>query len=127
VEQREQEQQRQQDSEQLIERVAALDIGEAMLVSCTRVPGENGKRLQQVTEHSTITRALGLLADRLVEPGVTRVVMEATSDQWKPPLYVLEAHGLDVWLVNARDFEHLPGRPKSDRLDAVWLCKVAER
>ena len=23
--------------------------------------------------------------------------------------------------------EHLPGRPKTDRLDAVWLCKVAER
>ncbi|MFG2043050.1 transposase [Dactylosporangium sp. NPDC048998] len=23
--------------------------------------------------------------------------------------------------------KHLPGRPKTDRLDAVWLCKVAER
>jgi transposase len=32
-----------------------------------------------------------------------------------------------VWLVNARDVKHLPGRPKTDRLDAVWLCKVAER
>jgi hypothetical protein len=30
-------------------------------------------------------------------------------------------------LVNARDVKHLPGRPKTDRLDAVWLCKVAER
>ena len=71
-----------QDSEQLIERVAALDIGKAMLVCCTRVPGENGKRLQQVSEHATMTRALGLLADRLLELGVTRVVMEATSDYW---------------------------------------------
>jgi len=125
VEQREQVQE--QDSEQLIERVAALDIGKAMLVCCTRVPGENGRRLQQVSEHSTMTRALGLLADRLLELGVTRVVMEATSDYWKPPFYVLEAHGLDVWLVNARDVKHLPGRPKTDRLDSVWLCKVAER
>jgi transposase len=58
---------------------------------------------------------------------VTRVVMEATSDYWKPPFYLLEAHGLEVWLVNARDVKHLPGRPKTDRLDAVWLCKVAER
>jgi transposase len=32
-----------------------------------------------------------------------------------------------VWLVNARDVKNLPGRPKTDRLDAVWLCKVAER
>jgi transposase len=39
----------------------------------------------------------------------------------------LEAHGLDPWLVNARDVKHLPGRPKTDVLDAVWLCKVAER
>jgi transposase len=41
--------------------------------------------------------------------------------------YLLEAHGLDPWLVNARDVKHLPGRPKTDVLDAVWLCKIAER
>jgi transposase len=41
--------------------------------------------------------------------------------------YLLEAQGLDPWLVNARDVKHLPGRPKTDKLDAVWLCKVAER
>jgi transposase len=46
---------------------------------------------------------------------------------WKPVFYVLEAAGFETWLVNARDVKHLPGRPKTDRLDAVWLCKVAER
>jgi transposase len=40
---------------------------------------------------------------------------------------MLEAQGLEVWLVNARDVKHLPGRPKTDKLDAVWLAKVAER
>ena len=34
---------------------------------------------------------------------------------------------MEVWLVNAKDVKHLPGRPKTDKLDAVWLCKVAER
>ena len=58
---------------------------------------------------------------------MTRVVMEATSDYWKSPFYLLEAQGLEVWLVNARDVKHLPGRPQTDRLDAVWLAKVAER
>ena len=53
--------------------------------------------------------------------------MEATSDYWRPPFYLFEAHGLEPWLVNARDVKHLPGRPKTDVLDAVWLCKVAER
>ena len=46
---------------------------------------------------------------------------------WKSPFYLLEAAGFEVWLVNARDVKHLPGRPKTDKLDAVWLCKVAER
>jgi transposase len=45
----------------------------------------------------------------------------------RPYFYLLEAHGFQVWLVNARDVKHLPGRPKTDRLDAVWLAKVAER
>jgi transposase len=53
--------------------------------------------------------------------------MEATSDYWKGVFYLLEAHGFEVWLVNARDVKHLPGRPKTDTLDAVWLCKLAER
>jgi hypothetical protein len=68
-----------------------------------------------------------LLADRLTGLGVSRVVMEATADYWKPVFYLLEAVGLEVWLVNARDVKHLPGRPKTDKLDAVWLAKVTER
>ena len=67
------------------------------------------------------------LANRLVGLGIQRVVMEATSDYWRPPFYLFEAHGLEPWLVNAKDVKHLPGRPKTDKLDAVWLCKVAEK
>jgi transposase len=117
------------DEEQIIARVAALDIGKAELVCCVRVPAQDSasKRLQEVSTHSTMTRSLIELSNRLVELGVERVVMEATSDYWKPVFYLLEAHGLDPWLVNARDVKHLPGRPKTDVLDAVWLCKVAER
>jgi transposase len=58
---------------------------------------------------------------------VTRVVMEATSDYWKGVFYLLEAHGFETWLAGARDAKHLPGRPKTGTLDAVWLCKLAER
>jgi transposase len=118
-----------QDQEEIIARVAALDIGKAELVCCVRVPGQGGssRRVQEVTTYSTMTRSLQAMADRLGGLGVTRVVMEATSDYWKPPFYLLEAHGFEVWLVNAKDVKHLPGRPKTDRLDAVWLCKVAER
>ena len=117
------------DTEEIIKRVAALDIGKAELVCCVRVPSptQPGKRLQEVKSYQTMTRSLLVLADRLAELGVTRVVMEATSDYWRAPFYLLESHGLEVWLVNAKDVKHLPGRPKTDKLDAVWLCKVAER
>jgi transposase len=74
-----------------------------------------------------MTRSLLVMADRLAELGVSRVVMEATSDYWKPVYYLLEGCGFETWLVNARDVKHLPGRPKTDKLDSVWLCKVAER
>jgi transposase len=118
-----------QDNEEIIARVAALDIGKAELVCCVRVPDEDrpGRRLQEVEAYSTMTRPLLTMADRLRCLGVTRVVMEATSDYWKPVFYLLEAAGFETWLVNARDVKHLPGRPKTDKLDAVWLCKVAER
>ena len=114
------------DTGEIIERVAALDIGKAELVCCVRVPDEGrpGRRLQEVTPHSTMTRSLLFMADRLRGLGVTRVVMEATSVYWKPPFYLLEAAGFEVWLVNAKDVKHLPGRPKTDKLDAVWLCKA---
>jgi transposase len=117
------------DDEQIIERVAALDIGKAEIVCCIRLPAADGskRRVQEVSTHSTMVGALSDLAERLVDLRVTRVVMEATSDYWRPPFYLFEAHGLEPWLVNARDVKHLPGRPKSDVLDAVWLCKVAER
>ena len=118
-----------QENEEIIARVAALDIGKAELTCCVRVPHEDrpGRRLQEVQAYPAITRSLLGLSDRLHGQGVTLVVMEATSDYWKPVFYLLEAAGFETWLVNARDVKHLPGRPKTDKLDAVWLCKVAER
>ncbi len=110
---------------EIIARVAALDIGKAEVVCCVRVPGPRGRRAQEVRTYSTMTGSLLEMADWLAGLGVTRVVMEATSDYWRPPFYLLEDR-FDTWLVNAGDVKHLPGRPKTDRLDAVWLCKVAE-
>jgi transposase len=59
--------------------------------------------------------------------GIERTVVESTSDYWRPFFYLLEARGLLVWLVNARDVKQVPGRPKTDKLDAVWLAKLNER
>jgi transposase len=110
-------------------RVCAIDIGKAGLVACVRVPPETtpGRRIQEVREYSTTTPALLGLADWLRCQQVELVAMEATSDYWKPVFYLLEAEGFTCWLLNARHVKNVPGRPKTDRLDAVWLAKVVER
>ena len=76
------------DSDQIIQRVAALDVGKAELTCCVRVPGQgsSGRRAQEVRTYKTMTRSLLVMVDRLAELGVTRVVMEATSDYWKSPV-----------------------------------------
>ena len=115
--------------EQIVERVAAVDVAKASGMVCTRVPdpAKAGKRITTVWQVSSMTNQILELAEQLAGQGIERVVVESTSDYWRPFVYLLEARGLVVWLVNARDVKHLPGRPKTDKLDAVWLCKLNER
>jgi transposase len=67
------------------------------------------------------------LAAQLVGVGIQKVTVESTSDCWRIWFYLLEAAGLDVQLVNAREVKNVPGRPKTDKLDAVWLAKLTEK
>jgi hypothetical protein len=70
--------------EEIVARVAALDIGKAEVVCCVRVPHEDkpGRRCQEVATYSTMTRSLLEMADHLRCLGISRVVMEATSVIW---------------------------------------------
>ena len=54
------------------------------------------------------------------------VTLESTSDYWRIWFFVLEACGLAVQLVNASQAKNLPGRPKTDKLDAMWLARLTE-
>jgi transposase len=117
-----------EEHEEIVGRVAAVDVAKASGMVCTRVPHDSkGKRITRVWQVASTTNAILELADQLACEGIERVVVESTSDYWRPFVYLLEARGLVVWLVNARDVKHLPGRPKTDKLDAVWLCKLNER
>jgi transposase len=118
-----------EEHEQTWERVAAIDVAKASGAVCTRVahPSRPGRRLTKVWEVPATTGAISELAGQLVGLGIQKVTVESTSDYWRPFFYLLEAAGLSVQLVNAREVKHLPGRPKTDRLDAVWLAKLTER
>jgi transposase len=118
-----------EEHEQVIERVAAIDVAKASGMVCVRVPHESrlGRRVSRVWGVDATTRAIIELGDHLVCQGIEKVTVESTSDYWRIWFYLLEAAGLDVQLVNAREARNVPGRPKSDKLDAVWLAKLTER
>lgn len=118
------------DDEEVLAKVAAIDVAKATGMVCTRIPHENtpGRRVTKVWQVSATTNAIMELADHLACAGIERVVVESTSDYWRPFFYLLEARGVRVWLVNARDVKNVPGRrPKTDKLDAIWLAKLNER
>jgi transposase len=114
---------------EFVTRAAAIDIAKSSGMVCTRLPAESGgeRRVQRAWAVSATTEDIIALGDHLVCQQVELVVMEATGVFWRPWFYLLEDRGLRVWLVNPRDVKNVPGRAKTDKLDAVWLAKLAER
>jgi transposase len=118
-----------EEHEQVLDRVAAVDVAKASGMVCTRVPHPSrpGKRRTRVWAVDATTNAVLELAGHLLAEQIEKVTLEATSDYWRIWFYLLESAGLDVQLVNARDVKAAPGRPKTDKLDAVWQAKCTER
>jgi transposase len=110
------------------ERVAGIDIAKAKADVCTRLPParDGGRRTSRVEEVPARAREILDLAARLRADGVQLAVMESTSDYWRIWFYLLEAAGVNVQLVNSSHARQLAGRPKTDRLDAQWIARLAE-
>jgi transposase len=118
-----------EEHEQILERVCAIDVAKASGKVCTRVPHPSrpGARRTRVWDVDATTNAILELGEHLTGERVEKVTLESTSDYWRIWFYLLEAAGLDVQLVNARDVKNAPGRPKTDKLDALWQAKLTER
>ncbi|NEC88281.1 IS110 family transposase [Streptomyces sp. SID12501] len=108
----------------LHERCAGLDISKKDAKVCVRTPSarRRGTFTTETTTWGATTNAVLELRDHLLAAQVTPVVMEATSDYWKPFHHLL-AEDLNVILVNARQAKNLPGR-KTDVSDAAWLAQL---
>jgi len=119
-----------EDHEVVYERVAAVDVAKASGVVCMRTPdpARPGRYVNQIWDNVPATRAriteLGL---ELIRCQVQMVTLESTSDYWRIWYYVLESTGLAVQLVSASQAKNLKGRPKTDRLDAMWLARLTQR
>lgn len=98
---------------------AAIDIGSTMHMAAvdpdsTEIP---------IRSFGTFTRDLHDLASWFKSCGVTSIAMESTGVYWIPAFEVLEQHGFEVILVNARYAKNFPGR-KTDISDAAWLRQL---
>jgi transposase len=105
------------------ERAAGIDISKRDAKVAVRVPGKrSGSYATTVKTFGATTGQVLALVDYLLDQRVTTVVMEATSDYWKPFYYLME-DTLPVMLVNAKHARNIPGR-KSDVSDAAWLAQL---
>lgn len=98
---------------------AGIDVGSEFHVAA--VPAQRDP--EPVRTFQSFTGDLHRLADWLVACGVKTVAMESTGVYWIPLFEVLEARGLEAFVVNARDVKHVPGR-KTDVNDAQWLQRL---
>src|SRR5438105_1278303 len=110
--------------EQLLERVAGLDVHKKTVAVCVRVPNARGERVQEVHTFGTTAAELLALRDWLEAHQVTHVALESTGVYWKPVFYVLE-ESCTCLLVNAAHVENVPRR-KTDVQARLWLGQILE-
>ncbi len=118
-----------EDHEVVYERVAAVDVAKASGVVCLRTPDPKrpGRHVNRIWDNVPATRArIAELGAGLLRHRVQMVTLESTSDYWRIWYYVLEGTGLAVQLVSASQARNLKGRPKTDKLDAMWLARLTQ-
>lgn len=98
---------------------AAVDIGSTMHMAAVNPDSDD----MPVRAFGTFTQDLHNLAKWFQSCGVTSVAMESTGVYWIPAFEILEQHGFEVILVNARYAKNVPGR-KTDVSDAGWLRQL---
>ncbi len=105
-------------------RCAGLDISKRDVKVCVRIqePGR-ARASSKVTTWVAVTSQILALREHLITEQVTLIVMEATSDYWKPFYFLLEEGPYEIMLVNAKHVKNLPGR-KTDVSDAAWLAQL---
>lgn len=111
-------------AEQVYPCAAGIDVGASK--HFVAVPPHMAEQAQCecVRQFGSMTDDLNALADWLLALGVQQVALESTGVYWIPIFEVLQQRGLHVWLVDARQLRHAPGRPKSDVLDCQWIQRL---
>jgi transposase len=98
---------------------AGIDIGDTF--HCVAIPdGQGGQEVKTISAYSCDLREI---VEYLKSNGIQTVALESTGVYWVVLYLLLDAAGLDPYLVNARDVKNVTGRKKDDT-DAMWLQKL---
>jgi transposase len=100
---------------------AGIDIGSDFHVVAVP-PDANG--IIEVRSFGACTADLIELADWFAQCGVKTAAMESTGVYWIPLYDLLESRGVEVLLVDPRQINRAPGRPKTDVQDAQWIRRL---
>lgn len=102
-------------------RCAGMDISKSDAKVCVRIAGAGRRKtVETVTTWSSMTGQILALRDHLLAERVTCVVMEATSDYWKPFYYLLEDAGFELMLVNAATSRTCRAARQTSRTRRGW-------
>lgn len=111
-------------AEQMYPNAAGIDVGASSHFAAVPPHLAEQAQCECVRQFGAMTDDLNALADWLLALGVEQVALESTGVYWIPVFEVLQQRGLEVWLVDARQLRHAPGRPKSDVLDCQWIQRL---
>ena len=100
---------------------AGIDIGSDFHVTALQLPGQD---LIEVRSFGACTKDLEALADWFRLNAVDTVAMESTGIYWIPLYDLLQSKGFKVLLVDPRQIQRVPGRPKTDAHDAQWIRRL---
>lgn len=107
--------------EVLHERCAGLDVHKEVIYICVLIGQGRGTQKFKL-KFGTFHHELVAMRQKLIELGVTAVIMESTGVYWMPIYEVLEGY-MEIVVANAQHIMNVPGR-KTDESDAEWLVKL---
>lgn len=103
------------------ERCAGLDVHKEVIYICALI-GQGHRTQKFKLKFGTFSHQLVAMRQKLVELGVTHVLIESTGVYWMPIYDALEGF-VEIVIGNAQHIMNVPGR-KTDESDAEWLAKL---
>jgi transposase len=99
---------------------AGLDLHKEKIWACASSDHSDS----QIQVFGTCTEDVRKLGQWLKKLKINSVAMESTGVYWVPVYNILSSYGIKPVLVNAREIKGVKGRPKTDRLDCMWICRL---